>query len=281
MTMIITPSDLLYFLHTFSQQVEDYIEQIWKLSTQRLLVLEDENRVLKQKLQNPQTSKLRSKLPTEVSSSQHSTEGKTIAFDQNKNLIRETQQQSISFATEDEDDGNEDDSDEEFRKCLDNVDLLRGLRPKKNINSLGISSAGSRLVNSISSYTLSSSDNSTLYDSPFACDSNAIRSKLPRSASTNNFASNSVNIASSSTNNKSNIKMGYNNRKVRDSLCEQCEKLSKELLDLNEAYEKALTELNDANEKNFVLEKLNRCIEIENENFAFKVSNINVKNNNY
>ena len=60
--------------------------------------------------------------------------------------------------------------------------------------------------------------------------------------------------------------------KTPTNYCEKCEILDAELIEMRQKCGELEGALDDANEKNFVLDKLNRSFEIENENFAYKVS---------
>lgn len=225
------------------------------MSTDRLIYLEEDNRNLRKSLNSRkfnETFSLAIK-PVEKSKNKPSSIESKCADNQRSN---DSSGQFSSIDLDDDDDDDCDDSESELTKCLYDVDLLHGLKKKvskhNKVNTLGGSN---------STYSLSSMSTSTANESAFS-DHHYKNNKLPSSQSCWQFDGNKQLHSDS--------KLHRTNHSDR-SYCEKCEVLNQELSELKEKFAKTVASLEDVTEKKFVLEKLNRCIEIENENFAYKV----------
>lgn len=185
----------------------------------------------------------------------------------------------------DADEEDADDSDGELEKCLYGTrsngksqerrahrdESNRTAMDKDNLISNKISSASQEqhnrsngLVNSSSTSSLASSI--SMSNGLNLCDSLKLRS----SRSCWQLGGPAAGVADEVT---ADLAKGTfsNLDKTQTKYCEKCEILDSELTELRQKYIELEGALDDANEKNFVLEKLNRSIEIENENFAYKV----------
>ena len=225
-------SELFYFSSTNLQEVEHYVGQVWKLSTERLIVLEEENRVLRQNQANSVLDVLRP--------------NKQDQFDDGE------------VDDDDEDDDDDDDSDIELQKCLYGKQI--NLVPKQQLSKHS-GSGTIRLHNSCSTSSLSTVNSANNVDS------------LQRNRYSKSSWNLNVNTAADSGNGSS-VDGSDNNSieasKVKND-CDKCQTLEQQINTVVKSSAKLSQQLTDANERNFVLEKLNRCIEIENENFAYKV----------
>lgn len=234
--------------------MEDYIEQVWKLSTERLILLEEENKCLREK-------------QTAVS---------TVAGAAEKSSIKGTPNCRYSLDNNnlledgDADEEDAEDSDGELEKCLYGKGQHRRAhhgesnRTEKVNQITSLNSRPNGLANSSSTSSLASSI--SMSNGLNLCDSLKLRSS--RSCWQLNGAPGGADqvTADISKGNDANF------NKIKTKYCEKCEILDSELVELRQKCVEIEGALDDANEKNFVLEKLNRSIEIENENFAYKVS---------
>lgn len=215
--------------------MEDYVEQVWKLSMERLFVLEEENRYLR--------------------GGGHKVTDLTRPTDDSLPSDRYT-----TVVEEDEDD----DSDIELQKCL-----YYGVKrkPKTLVNGARSSaSTGTRLVSSRSTTSLSTNcqtHSASHTGATNVCDSLKLR------ASKSCWQMSDLGSSSSKLNTPTEkilppVEFG-------DYDCERCESLHSEIENLKNELHDTREQLAQSEEKNQVLDKLNRCIEIENENFAYKV----------
>lgn len=237
---------------------------MWKLSTERLILLEEENKCLREKAASDKQSL--SSLQQQTHNKSSSTSSRRYSTD-NNNLLDDG----------DADEEDAEDSDIELEKCL-----YGGGRTKSNghrrlveqgTNGKLISGSAvqqhqqqgrNNLVNSSSASSLASSV--SVSTGLNLCDSLKLRSS--RSCWQLGAVANGQLDENQLDKNGSRD----DNLKTPTNYCEKCEILDAELNEMRQKYVELELALDDCNEKNFVLDKLNRSIEIENENFAYKVS---------
>lgn len=256
------------------REVEDYIEQVWKLSTERLILLEEENKCLREK----QTAEVSSAAVAAEKSSIKPASSRRYSQD-NNNLLEEV----------DADEEDAEDSDGELEKCLygsrshgkasqhRRAHLVEtDARAKGNLivgpNQQQPLNRNSGFVNSSSTSSLASSI--SMSNGLNLCDSLKLRSSRScwQLGATDNGTADIAAVDSTKG-------VDLNSNKVQTKYCEKCEILDAELVELRQKCVDLESALDDANEKNFVLEKLNRSIEMENENFAYKLAETEDRSN--
>lgn len=251
----------LYAISLFLQEVEDYIEQVWKLSTERLILLEEENKCLREKT-----------MANAMVAASEKTSNKSSA----RRFSAENNNQQEDGEADEED---AEDSDIELEKCLYGGSHKSARRrpslilvePPNNNNLVNASSATSatrngNLVASTSTSSLASSISASAGLN--LCDSLKLRS----SRSCWNLGPTGNGQLADDAATVTEKDQSQENLKTPTNYCEKCEILDGDLVEMKLKIGDLEGALDDANEKNFVLEKLNRSIEIENENFAYKVS---------
>lgn len=202
------------------------MEQVWKLSTERLVLLEEENRHLRQNQANPNRLE-------ELSQKRRPSDS-----------TRESKMYSI------DDEEEEEASELELHRCLYGIpSKSQKPRPPPPPPST------TRLTNSISTSSLS-----TATSANNLCDSlklKSSKSSLQLHASSDSGNGSSVEVTGTTI--------------TGSECCDRCETLELQVNELMKSVAQSEEQLAEARERNFVLQKLNRCIEIENENFAYKV----------
>lgn len=254
------PALFLYAISLFLQEVEDYIEQVWKLSTERLILLEEENKCLREKT-------MANEMVAAAEKTSNKSSGRCFSAENNNQ------------EDGDADEEDAEDSDIELEKCLygGTRKAVRKRSPLilvEPLNNNFVNASSSAISATRNGNLVPSSSTSSLASSISAsaglnlCDSLKLRSSRScwnLGPTANGQLADDVATATEKDKSQDNLKMPTN-------YCEKCEILYGDLVEMKLKIADLEGALDDANEKNFVLEKLNRSIEIENENFAYKVS---------
>ena len=184
-------------------------------------------------------------------------EGQTAAEKSIKSTpSRRTSQDNNNLLEEgDADEEDAEDSDVELERCLYGIRSHGKVSQHRRANLVKKNAAEKAKGNLIpvSNSTSSLSSSMSMSNGLNLCDSLKLRSNMPDLD-----------------------RADPNSNKIQTKYCEKCEIIDAELVELRQKCVDLECALDDANEKNFVLEKLNRSIEIENENFSYKVKSVKV-----
>ncbi|XP_027196657.2 uncharacterized protein LOC113791126 [Dermatophagoides pteronyssinus] len=246
------------------QEVENYVSHVWKLSMERLESLQEENRFLHSKLLQQQQQQ--QQIECNVQSNQSN--GDIVVVD-GGNRVQQSLNDLDNNDEEEEDYDNDDDSNDFFLKCRRRP-RPRHVKSSKLVNNKQkLQCQSSTMIEKNNDHhhqIMSAHSISSIFDN--CHNSNVIINNNVHNVRRSSSCIDLLNIESQNIDSNDRQQQ----QQQTDNDCIRCQKFESELIVCENRINDLQKRLYELEDNNSSLKKLNRCIEIENENFAFKLA---------